>query len=234
MSDVNPQACVSHPLTLAIMQPSVMVRAHGVRVMTSTNLQRLQNLAMSKASQGIGDWNYKSQQDLLKAKYPNMDPNFSLGDGPQTPQAAIPTGVFPSPEASPLPSPHPREIPLSTVSCISNPDFGDAADSQKLAASWVTNQHYGDAVDQVGTLHAALTRPVGTCRAAASCAQGRTFPGCILLQGQKHAQHLACLEATATAQTMAVMQQSFPSSDRVVTIFWPLTIPVHGKAWLPA
>ena len=150
------------------MQPSVMVCAHGVRVMTSTNLQRLQNPAMSKASQGIGDWNYKSQQDLLKAKYPNMDPNFSLGDGPQTPQAAIPTGVFPSPEASPLPSPHPREIPLSTVSCISNPVFGDAAFSQKLAASWLTNQHYGDAVDQVGTLHAALTRPVSTCRAAAN------------------------------------------------------------------
>ena len=125
--------------------------AHDARVKVTTSLQLLQNLATSKASQGMGDWNYKPQQDLLKAKYPNMDPNFSIGVGPQTPQAATPAGVFPSPEASPLPSPHPREIPLSAVSCISNPIFGDPADPQKLAASWVTYQHYGDAADQVST-----------------------------------------------------------------------------------
>ena len=87
-------------------------------------------------------------QDLLKAKQANADRNFTFW-GPQTPQAAIPAGVFPSPETSPLPSPTRKEIPLSAVSCISNPIFGDVADPQKLAASWVTHQHYGDTADQV-------------------------------------------------------------------------------------
>lgn len=163
---------------------------------------------MSKASQGIGDWNYKSQQDLLKAKYPNMDPNLSMGGGPQTPQAAAPIGVFPSPEASPLPSPHPREIPLSAVSCISNPVFGDAADPQKLAASWVTNQHYGDAVDQVNIPHASLTHSVSTDQAAASVVHkvapslSAVISGYILSCLHMHAQHFACLESTAAAMTM--------------------------------
>ena len=79
--------------------------------MTITNLQRLQNQAMSKASQGIGDWNYKSQQDLLKAKYPSMDPNFSLGDGPQTPQAAISTESVPIPRGQPASQPSSQRDP---------------------------------------------------------------------------------------------------------------------------
>lgn len=69
------------------------------------------------------------------------------GNAPQTPQAVIPIGVFPSPEASPVPSP--TEISLSSVSCIHNPIFGIAADPQKLAASWVSNQQYGEAAHQV-------------------------------------------------------------------------------------
>ncbi|DBB03723.1 TPA: hypothetical protein ACH3X3_011034 [Trebouxia sp. C0006] len=80
---------------------------------------------------------------------PNL--NYSFGDrnGPQTPQSAIPAGAFPSPEASPVPSPTAAtEISLSAISSFQNPIYGFAADPQKLAASWVTNQHYGEAGDQ--------------------------------------------------------------------------------------
>ena len=76
-----------------------------------------------------------------------LNPAHSFGNAPQTPQAVIPVGVFPSPEASPVPSP--TEISLSSVSCIQNPIFGIAADPQKLAASWVSNQQYGEAAHQV-------------------------------------------------------------------------------------
>ena len=169
------------------------------------SLQHVQNPAMSKAAQGIGDSNYKSQQDLLKTKYPKMDPTFSSGGGPQTPQDATPAGVFPSPEASPLPSPHPREIPLSAVSCISNPNFEEPADPQKLAASWVFNQHYGDAADQVSVTQASVTCPVLRCQLAANFAhkaapsQATFFLGCIVSYLQMHARHCACLAARAAA-----------------------------------
>ena len=78
--------------------------------------------------------------------------SYSFGDrnGPQTPQSAIPAGAFPSPEASPVPSPTAAtEISLSAISSFQNPSYGFAADPQKLAASWVTNQHYGEAANQV-------------------------------------------------------------------------------------
>jgi len=88
---------------------------------------------------------------------PNL--NYSFGDrnGPQTPQSAIPAGAFPSPEASPVPSPTAAtEISLSAISSFQNPIYGFAADPQKLAASWVTNQHYGEAGDQVRSSQTAL------------------------------------------------------------------------------
>ncbi len=78
--------------------------------------------------------------------------SYSFGDrnGPQTPQSAIPAGAFASPEASPVPSPTgATEISLSAISSFQNPIYGFAADPQKLAASWVTNQHYGEAANQV-------------------------------------------------------------------------------------
>lgn len=77
-------------------------------------------------------------------------PVFGFGGGPQTPHAAVPSGVFPSPDGSPIPSPKPMtEIPLSAVGRINNPIYADVADPQRLAASWVSYQHYGEAADQV-------------------------------------------------------------------------------------
>ncbi|DBA80596.1 TPA: hypothetical protein ACH3X1_007856 [Trebouxia sp. C0004] len=76
---------------------------------------------------------------------------YSFGDrnGPQTPQSAIPTGAFPSPEASPVPSPTgTTEISLGAISSFQNPIYGFAADPQKLAASWVTDQYYGEVANQ--------------------------------------------------------------------------------------
>ncbi|DBA75610.1 TPA: hypothetical protein ACH3X2_009160 [Trebouxia sp. C0005] len=83
----------------------------------------------------------------------NVEQNlsYSFGDrnGPQTPQAAIPAGAFASPEASPVPSPTgATEVSLSAISSLKNPVYGFAADPQKLAASWVTDQHYGEAAHQ--------------------------------------------------------------------------------------
>jgi len=77
---------------------------------------------------------------------------YSFGDrnGPQTPQAALPARLFSPPEPSPVPRPKSTtEISLSAISCIHDPIYGIAADPQKLAASWVTNQHHGEAAKQV-------------------------------------------------------------------------------------
>ena len=114
----------------------------------------------SKSPRVSGDMGTKAQQSLLKAKYPPIEPTFSFGTAPQTLRPAAPAGVHPSPDASPLVSPGTREIPLSDVSCITNPIFGDAADPQKLAASWVTNQQYGDAADQASAVHVIITTHV--------------------------------------------------------------------------
>lgn len=80
-------------------------------------------------------WGNKEQQDLLKAKYPPMDPIFLSGVGPQDSPAV------------------PREISLSAVA---HPILGDPADPQELAASWVTNQQYGGTADQVSSFAMAL------------------------------------------------------------------------------
>ncbi|KAL3135179.1 hypothetical protein ABBQ38_006270 [Trebouxia sp. C0009 RCD-2024] len=82
------------------------------------------------------DLTNKAQQDLLKASYPNHDPSFSFGVGPQTPWP----GRYLPPDASTAP----RETSLSAVRSGAHPNFGDPADPQKLAASWVTNQQFGD------------------------------------------------------------------------------------------
>lgn len=87
--------------------------------------------------------------------------SYSFGDrnGPQTPQSAIPAGAFPSPEASPVPSSTgATEISLSAISSFQNPIYGIAADPQKLAASWVTNQYYGEAANQVRNPQKGLQR----------------------------------------------------------------------------
>jgi len=93
----------------------------------------------------------RSQTTILSQAV-QLNPNYSFGDrnGPQVPQAAIPAGPFPSPEGSPVPSPTgATEISLRAISCIQNPICGVAADPQKLAASWVTDQCYGEAASQV-------------------------------------------------------------------------------------
>jgi len=93
-----------------------------------------------------------SLQGTTLSQAVQQNPTYFFGDrnGPQTPQAAIPAGAFSSSEASPVPSPTgATEISLSAISCIHDPIYGIAADPQKLAASWVTNQHYGEAANQV-------------------------------------------------------------------------------------
>ena len=85
----------------------------------------------------------KAQQGFLKAGYPALDPSF--GVGPQTPGAATSAGRFPTLDASTAP----RAIPLSAMHITVHPLSGDPADPQKLAASWVTNQQFGDAADRV-------------------------------------------------------------------------------------
>ncbi|DBB15937.1 TPA: hypothetical protein ACH3X3_003311 [Trebouxia sp. C0006] len=92
-----------------------------------------------------------SLQGTIPSLHVQQNLSYSFGDrnGPQTPQSAIPAGAFPSPEASPVPSPTvATEISLSAISSFQNPIYGFAADPQKLAASWVTNQHYGEAANQ--------------------------------------------------------------------------------------
>ena len=99
--------------------------------------------------------------------------NYSFGDrnGPQTPQSAIPAGAFQSPEASPVPSPTAAtEISLSAISSFQNPIYGFAADPQKLAASWVTNQHYGEAADQVRSSQTTLLWLCGSSPQFRACA----------------------------------------------------------------
>ena len=112
---------------------------------------------------------------------PNL--NYSFGDrnGPQTPQSAIPAGAFQSPEASPVPSPTAAtEISLSAISSFQNPIYGFAADPQKLAASWVTNQHYGEAADQVRSSQTTLMWLCGSSSQFRACASLQEAPGCRL------------------------------------------------------
>ncbi|KAL3145789.1 hypothetical protein ABBQ38_015166 [Trebouxia sp. C0009 RCD-2024] len=92
-----------------------------------------------KSAPADPDLTTKAQQDLLKASYPNPDPSFSFGVGPQPSRA----GRHLSPDASTAP----REISLSAVRSV-HPISGDPADPQKLAASWVTHQQFGDATDR--------------------------------------------------------------------------------------
>ena len=99
-------------------------------------------------------WGSRELQDLLKAKYPPMDPIFPSGISPQDSPAA------------------PREISLSAVA---HPILGDPADPQKLAASWVTNQLYGGTADQVSSFAMAMYmcfRANGCNIACSACDQG--------------------------------------------------------------
>ena len=107
-------------------------------------------IVAGKSPRGSTDLASATQHDLLKAKYPDMGP-FGTG-APPTLQAAISAGRVPSLETSPLPSSVPKDTPLSPVSCMSSPILGDPADPQKLVASWVTDEHYGDAIQQVSLL----------------------------------------------------------------------------------
>lgn len=123
----------------------------------------------------------------------NVEQNlsYSFGDrnGPQTPQAAIPAGAFASPEASPVPSPTgATEVSLSAISSLKNPVYGFAADPQKLAASWVTDQHYGEAAHQVRNPQTTLLWLWGSpqFRAHASLQKIRHDLLCPQLQGCQH------------------------------------------------
>lgn len=92
------------------------------------------------------DISAKAQQDLLKANYPDFYSNSTFGVTPQTPRGGT-SGKLHSPDGSS----NPREIPLSAVRSGAHPLSGDPADPQKLAASWVTNQQFGDAAERVSS-----------------------------------------------------------------------------------
>ena len=90
----------------------------------------------------------KEQQDLLKAKYPPLDHSFPFGVGPHMPHAVTQAGRFPPQEDTPA---APRQMPLSAVPSAAHPILGDPADPQKLAASWVTTQQFGDTAGLVSS-----------------------------------------------------------------------------------
>lgn len=85
-------------------------------------------------------------QGLLKAKYPPMDHTSPFGAGPHVIHALTQTGRSASLQQTPT---VPREIALSAVRSAAHPILRNAADPQKLAASWVTTQQYGDTADAV-------------------------------------------------------------------------------------
>lgn len=95
----------------------------------------------------------REQQDLLKAKYPPMDPFFPFGANAHDPHAVTQARRFGSPEEAPA---VPRKISLSAVRSAAYPNLGDPADAQKLAASWVTHQLYCDTADQVSSFAVVL------------------------------------------------------------------------------
>jgi len=108
------------------------------------------SVGTNSSPRGSGQLPAPQAQGIHPSAPAEPDQAFSFGSSPQTPQAAIPSGIFPSPETSPVPSPkRTTEIALSAISRIANPVYGVAADPQKLAASWVSHQHYGESAEQV-------------------------------------------------------------------------------------
>ena len=138
----------------------------------------------TRSPKGSGKLSLRGTAPSLNVQQ-NLSYSFGDRNGPQTPQSAIPAGAFASPEASPVPSPTgATEISLSAISSFQNPIYGFAADPQKLAASWVTHQHYGEAANQVRSPQTTLLwlwespqfRALGIPSVQSSCKSARDQP----------------------------------------------------------